>query len=44
VEEFPTIIEARARDHSLKRWRRAWKLSLIDEFNPDWNDLFNQLT
>jgi len=27
----------------LKRWRRAWKLKLIDEHNPEWNDLADQL-
>jgi len=39
VEEFPTALEARARERSLKRWRRAWKLKLIDDFNPTWRDL-----
>jgi len=43
VEEFATIIEARARERSLKRWRRAWKLKLVDEFNPNWDDLFEKL-
>jgi putative endonuclease len=43
IEEFPSITEARAREHVLKRWRRAWKLKLIDEHNPEWNDLADQL-
>jgi putative endonuclease len=38
-EEYPTIMEARAREHSLKRWRRAWKLALVDKLNPEWRDL-----
>ena len=38
-EAFDSIIEARAREHSMKRWRRAWKIKLIEEFNPDWDDL-----
>jgi putative endonuclease len=38
-EEYSSIIDARAREHSLKRWRRAWKLKLVDEFNPEWRDL-----
>jgi putative endonuclease len=38
-EIYPSILEARAREHSLKRWRRAWKLKLVDEFNPEWRDL-----
>jgi len=38
-EEYASITEARAREKSLKRWRRAWKLKLIDDFNPEWRDL-----
>ncbi|WP_375159865.1 GIY-YIG nuclease family protein [Bradyrhizobium sp. RDT46] len=42
-ETFESILEARAREHMLKRWRRAWKLKLIEELNPDWRDLTNEL-
>jgi len=42
-EAFDSILEARAREHSLKRWRRAWKIRLIEEFNPHWDDLTSQL-
>ena len=47
-EEYTSIIEARARERSLKRWRRAWKLALVDGLNPEWRDLgeatpFNRL-
>ena|ERR1044072_2102004 len=38
-EECASITEARAREHSLKRWRRAWKLALVDQSNPEWRDL-----
>ena len=38
-EEYSSITEARAREHTLKRWRRSWKLKLVDEFNPKWLDL-----
>lgn len=24
----------------MKEWRRAWKLRVTEEMNPDWNDLF----
>ena len=34
-ETFDSILEARAREHSLKRWRRAWKVALIEKDNPD---------
>jgi len=42
-EEFDSILDARAREHSLKRWRRAWKIDLIEKLNPDWRDLTDQL-
>ena len=38
-EEHASITEARARERSLKRWRRAWKLALVDQMNPEWRDL-----
>ena len=38
-EEYASITEARARERSLKRWRRAWKLALVDQTNPEWRDL-----
>jgi len=33
-EEFSSILEARARERVLKRWRREWKFALIEELNP----------
>jgi len=27
----------------LKRWRRAWKIVLIEKLNPDWRDLTDEL-
>ena len=42
-EQYPSILEARAREHTLKRWRRAWKIELVDRFNPDWRDLSEEL-
>jgi putative endonuclease len=43
VEEFASVLEARAREHALKRWRRAWKFELIEKDNPDWRDLSGDL-
>jgi putative endonuclease len=43
IEEFATLLEARAREHSLKRWRRAWKVRLIESINPTWEDLSDKL-
>ena len=42
-EMFDSILEARAREHSLKHWRRAWKIDLIEKLNPDWRDLSSEL-
>jgi putative endonuclease len=42
-EEYPSILEARSREAALKRWRRAWKIALIDKLNPDWRDLTDEL-
>lgn len=43
VESYSSILEARAREHSLKRWRRDWKFQLIERQNPEWRDLTNDL-
>jgi putative endonuclease len=43
-EEYPSIMEARARERSVKRWRSSWKLKIVDQFNPDWRDLSPDLT
>jgi putative endonuclease len=42
-EEYESILEARAREHSVKRWRRAWKIALIEKLNPQWRDLADEL-
>lgn len=31
------------RERLIKRWRRAWKLELIERTNPDWRDLYDGL-
>ena len=38
-EELASILEARSRERTLKRWRREWKLKLIEGINPRWRDL-----
>ncbi|HYH74525.1 MAG TPA: GIY-YIG nuclease family protein [Candidatus Saccharimonadales bacterium] len=42
-EEHETIEDAIEREKQLKRWHRAWKLSLIEESNPEWLDLYELL-
>jgi putative endonuclease len=31
------------REKQMKKWNRAWKLELIEEKNPGWNDLWNEI-
>ena len=42
-EEYASILDARAREGAVKRWRRAWKIALIEEINPQWRDLADEL-
>jgi putative endonuclease len=37
------IGEAIAQEKRVKRWRRAWKIALIERFNPQWRDLYETL-
>ena len=36
---FDDLDAARHRELQMKEWKRAWKLKVIEEMNPDWNDL-----
>ena len=38
-EEYPTVPQAIQRETSLKRWKREWKIALIEQINPTWEDL-----
>ena len=39
VETFDTIEDAIVREKRLKKWRRDWKIELIEADNPNWDDL-----
>lgn len=43
-EAFDDVNEAIAREKRLKKWNRAWKVQLIEEQNPNWDDLYPALT
>ena len=43
-EEQENAEIAIAREKQLKGWRRAWKIALIEKQNPEWNDLWDQIT
>ena len=38
-EVFSDIEQAIARESRLKRYKREWKIALIESVNPDWEDL-----
>ena len=38
-EEHRYVNDAIAREKRIKRWRRAWKIALVEERNPHWADL-----
>ncbi len=38
-ESFIQVADAVACEKRIKRWRRAWKLELVEAVNPDWQDL-----
>jgi putative endonuclease len=42
-EEFASVIEARARERAIKRWRRDWKFALVEKTNPAWRDLAEEI-
>ena len=42
-EAGDTIEGAIQREHTLKHWPRRWKTALIDEQNPNWDDLYPTL-
>ncbi len=31
------------RERQIKKWRRAWKIRLIEEGNPEWRDLYQEI-
>ena len=37
------ITSAIHREKQLKSWKRSWKISLIEENNPSWSDLWNEI-
>ena len=43
---FETFADARyaiTREKQLKHWNRAWKIRLIEEENPNWDDLYDAI-
>ncbi len=42
-ELFGDMYEAIKREKQLKKWKRVWKLELIEENNSSWKDLYDEI-
>ena len=42
-EVHESMESAIAREKAIKKWRRAWKVGMIEESNPSWVDLYEGL-
>jgi putative endonuclease len=42
-ELHATMESAISREKAIKEWKRKWKLDLIEQGNPEWNDLYKDL-
>jgi putative endonuclease len=42
-EAHNLYIEAACREKRLKKWPRQWKINLIESFNPNWRDLYEEI-
>jgi putative endonuclease len=43
-EQHATAYAAIQREKNIKHWPRAWKINLIVGMNPDWRDLYDDIT
>jgi putative endonuclease len=42
-EAHETMESAITREKNIKAWKRLWKLGLIEEMNPGWEDLYGRI-
>jgi putative endonuclease len=42
-ETYDMVSDAIQRETTLKHWLRKWKLELIEQTNPNWDDLYETL-
>jgi len=42
-ETLDTREEARQRERQLNGWNRAWKIQLIEQHNPEWRDIYEDM-
>ena len=42
-EVHETYVEVARREKRFKNWCRQWKLNLIEDLNPEWRDLYEEI-
>jgi putative endonuclease len=42
-ETYTNVHDALTREKRLKKWKRQWKIDLIEKENPDWKDLYSRI-
>ena len=42
-ESTTDVQSAIQREKQMKKWKREWKINLIEKENPDWDDLYEEL-
>ncbi len=42
-EEYSDVKDALKREKNMKAWQRQWKIKIIEENNPNWEDLYSKI-
>lgn len=42
-EQYQDVNEAILKEKQIKKWKRYWKIKLINKFNPEWKDLYSSI-
>ena len=42
-ESYKDVHDALTREKRMKKWKRQWKIDLIESKNPDWKDLYSEI-
>ena len=43
-EQYEDMTNAIQREKQMKKWNRAWKIGLIEKQNPNWQDLWPEIS
>ncbi len=42
-EKYPYVFNTIYREKCIKKWYRQWKIDLIEQMNPEWRDLYDDI-